>query len=316
MYNSDMKQTPSKFSLLEKATKLAVTNIWRNKFLSIATIFVVGIIILIFNVILIINFIAQDSISNLSKKIDIVAYLKDSTTFEETQNIITALKNLEGVENVYYTSKDAALEQVRLTHPDISTAFEKYKMGNPLPASLSVVTTEPKYHKSVADFLNQDKYSYYLSSKIGPDAKESTGIMDSVSKNLVKLNNFTRQVIFWLIMTFLIGGALIILNALQVTIFSRKKEIQVMELVGASYWFIRLPFIIEGIIYGVMAVIVGFLMLIIVSSRINIENLNIFSYADSKLFWMLGAEFLVTLLLTISSSIIAVHEHLFRKLFR
>lgn len=314
-----MKQTTSTISLFEKASKLALVNIWRNKFLSLATIFVIGTIIFIFNVILIINFIARDSINNLSKKIDIVAYLKDSTTFEETQSIIEDLKKIDGVENVYYTSKDAALEQIRVTHPDISTAFTKYSLGNPLPASISITTKEPQYHKAIADLLNQDKYAYYLSNKIATDDlnnKETDSIIDSVSKNLVKLNNFTRQIIFWLIITFVIGGALISLNALQVTIFSRRKEIQVMELVGASYWFIRLPFIVEGIFYGILSMIIGLLMLTVVSANIDIENLNIFNYADSKFYLILGFELLVTISLTISSSIIAVHEHLFRKTFR
>jgi cell division transport system permease protein len=314
-----MEKTTSTISLFERASKLALVNIWRNKFLSLATIFVIGTIIFIFNVILIVNFIAQDSINNLSKKIDIVAYLKDSTTFEETQSIMGDLKKIDGVESVNYTSKDAALEQIRITHPDISTAFTKYSLGNPLPASISVTTKEPKYHKTVADFLNQDKYAYYMSNKIVADDSSSTetnSIIDSVSKNLVKLNNFTRQIIFWLIMTFVIGGALISLNALQVTIFSRRKEIQVMELVGASYWFIRLPFIIEGIFYGIFSMIIGLLMLTIVSANISIDNLNIFNYADTKFYLMLVIELLVTILLTISSSIIAVHEHLFRKTFR
>jgi cell division transport system permease protein len=311
-----MDKTTSKISLLEKAFKLAGTNIWRNKFLSLATIFVIGIIIFIFNVILIINFIANDSITNLSRKIDLVAYLKDSTTFEQTQVIIEDLNKLEGIENIYYTSKDAALEQIRVTHPDISGAFLKYKLGNPLPASISITAKDPKYHKEIADFLDQDKYSYYLTNKLSPESGENSGIINSVSKNLSKLSNFTRQIIFWLIMMFVIGGALITLNALQVTIFTRKKEIQVMELVGASYWFIRLPFIIEGIIYGALAIIFGFLLLIIASANINVENLNIFNYASPNLYLMGFLELIVTIILTISSSVIAVHEHLFRKIFR
>ena len=106
-------------------------------------------------------------------------------------------------------------------------------------------------------------------------------------------------------MTFVIGGALIILNALQITIFMRRQEISVMKLVGASHWFVRLPFIIEAIIYGFLAITLSFIMLFILSKNLQIELPNMFGY--------LMVELLITILLSVGSSIIAVHEHLITK---
>ena len=78
-----MKNKSSTSNLIGKGIHLSLQNIWRNKFLSLATIFVIGTIIFIFNVILAVNFIAKEAISDLSEKIDVVVYLKESTSFRE-----------------------------------------------------------------------------------------------------------------------------------------------------------------------------------------------------------------------------------------
>ena len=290
----------SAFNLFQRGFKMSLQNLWRNKGLSLATIFVMGIIIFIFNVILSINTIAQNSIENLSKKIDIIVYLKENTELNAINMMQNDLLNLEGINNVEYVSKEEALAKMQASHPDLSVAFEKYSLGNPLPASLNITTSAPEYHQTVAEFLSQDMYKKYLSNIITSDPTNNA-ILSSVSENLYKLSNFTQQIIFWLVITFVIGGALIILNALQMAIFSRRKEIQIMELVGAPLWFIKLPFVLESIIYGFLAVILGFGMIIVVSNQVGIVAVN-----SPNLF---ALEIIVTIALSIFSSLIAVNEN-------
>lgn len=305
-----MSNKPSSFYLLEKSFKLSLSNIWRNKVLSLATIFVTGTILFIFNIILAINFITQEALLDLNKKIDITVYLKETTTQEQATGILNDLKNFKEVENTSYTSKENALEQLKTTHPELSISFEKYKLGNPLPASINVSTIHPKYHKAISDFLLQDKYKIYLSNIITNNSQENT-IISSVSQNLLRLSDFTHQVIFWLIIIFVLGGSLIILNALQITIFTRKHEISVMKLVGASNWFIRSPFIIESIIYGLTAVILSFIMLLILSQKIRIQDTVLWNYySDIHFLNIFLAELAGTITLSIFSSLIAIHEYL------
>lgn len=305
-----MTSKTSSFYLLEKSLKLSLNNIWRNKVLSLATIFVTGTILFIFNIILAINFITQNALLDLNKKIDITVYLKETTTQEQATGILNDLKNFKEVENVSYTSKEKALEQLKITHPELSISFERYKLGNPLPASINVSTIHPKYHKVISDFLLQDKYKIYLSNVITNNSQENT-IISSVSQNLLKLSDFTHQVIFWMIITFVLGGALIILNALQITIFTRKHEISVMKLVGASHWFIRSPFIIESIIYGLTAVVLSFIMLLLLSQKIQIQNTVLWNYfSDIHFLNIFLMELAGTITLSIFSSIIAIHEYL------
>ncbi len=305
-----MQNKSSFFSLFEKSFKLSLSNIWRNKVLSLATIFVTGTILFIFNIILAINFITQSALTDLNKKVDITVYLKETTTEEQAQTIAHELQSIKEIAGVNYTSKAQALAQIKTTHPDLSLSFEKYNLGNPLPASLNITTTNPKYHQAVADFLAQDKYQVYLSNVITNNSNDNN-IITSVSKNLIKLSDFTHQVIFWLIITFVLGGTLIILNALQITIFTRKHEISVMKLVGASHWFIRSPFIIESIIYGVSAVILSFIMFFSLTGKIQIEDTAFWSYYSGINFILVFLlELIGTILLCIFSSSVAIHEYL------
>lgn len=299
-----MKSKTSLSNLLERSLKLSLTNIWRNKVLSLATIFVIAIIIFIFNIILAVNFIAQNALQDLNKKVDLTLYLKESTDYQQAQDLAAVIQTLEGVESATYTSKGDALETLKITHPDLSLAFEKYDLGNPLPASINVKTTHPKYHQAISNFLSQDQYKNYLSNIDASASTENNSIISSVSKNLLQMTVFTHQIIFWLIMIFILGGALIILNALQITIFTRREEIKVMKLVGASNLFIRSPFIIESVIYGTLAVIGSFIMLGILSNNIQVEYLDLWQFVS-----VFFIELAITIILSIISSLIAIHEY-------
>ena len=116
-------------------------------------------------------------------------------------------------------------------------------------------------------------------------------------------------------MTFVVGGTLIILNALQMTIFTRKKEISIMKLVGAPYSFIRMPFIIESIIYGLLAVVVSFLMLYVLSKNLNIEGSSFSNhYSNINYISIFLIELILTISLSVLSSIIAIHDYLQKNL--
>ncbi len=308
-----MKNKSRIFPLIKRGVKLGMQNIWRNKILSIASIFVIAVILFIFNIILAINLIATEALTDLNKKIDITVYLKETTSYEETQKIIKTLKNLPETEEVNFTSKEDALNQLKITNPDLSLSFEKYNLGNPLPSSINIITKNPKYNKQILEFLNEDKYKIHLSNISG--TTDRNVILDSVSNNLLKLNNFTKQIIFWLIVIFMIGGMLIILNALQITIYHRKKEISIMKLVGSPHLFIRTPFLIEGIVYGISAVILSFLMLFILAQNINIENTALWNYYSLTSFiYLFLIELIITIILCSISSSIAVHEYINQEL--
>jgi len=306
-----MSNKKSNNELIKRSFRQSFINLWRNKVLSIATIFVIGTIIFIFNIILAINYIADSTMTNLSEKIDIVVYLKESTTVEESQSLSNKIANLEGINKITYLSKEDALNQLKTTNPNISSMFEKYGISNPLPTSLNISTKHPKYHQNIINFLQNSSENRLISNISGQDANQQSKIINSISENLNELSKFTNQIIFWLILIFVIGGALIIINALQITIFNRKKEISIMNIVGAPHWFIKLPFIIESIFYGLLATTLSFILLYIFSKNIHIKEVSIWNYYSGFEFYKIFLlELLTTILLSIISSNFAIREYL------
>ncbi len=299
--------------LLKRALHLSLSNLVRNKLLSIATVLVIGITLFIFNIILAINFIAESSLQNLSEKVDITLYLKESTSQSQTQKIIDELKILDGVTDVNHTSKDEALTKIRATYPNIYESFQKYDLGNPLPASISITTKEPSYHETIENFIKGSQFSVLISNitESPQGTSQEKSILSSVTQNLRKVTDFSHQIVFWLVITFIIGGVLIIFNAVQMTIFNRRKEINVMRLVGSNISFIHLPFIIEAILYAILAILINLLLLTLLSKQINFDGTSLYEFSENlNLTALTIFELITTIILAVCSSILSVHSYL------
>ena len=114
-----------------------------------------------------------------------------------------------------------------------------------------------------------------------------------------------------MVLVFVLGGTLVIVNAIELTIYTRRREIHIMRLVGATPNFIRLPFLFEGILYGLFAVLLSFLFLFILSNTIQIEGTNLLSYVSNlELGKLFAAELVITLTIAIISSFAAVQQYL------
>jgi cell division transport system permease protein len=140
---------------------------------------------------------------------------------------------------------------------------------------------------------------------------DSQSILSATATNLININNFVKQLIFWIVFIFIIGGALIVINAIQLTIFTRRNEIFIMRLVGATPSFIRLPFLTEGISYAIISVCLSFILLFIAGQALGLENLQLIKENNSiNLINIFLAELGLAILLSLISSMIAVEKYL------
>lgn len=302
---------PSIFTAFFRSLQLGITNFWRNKFLSLATILVIAVILFIFNVILTVNFIGNQGLKTLSERVDIIVYLRDDISEYETKNLTDNLQQVSGVKTVKYTSKEEALEIVAKTHPKTAEFLKKFNLSNPLPPSISIITEKPEDYTNVEAFLERAEYKPLLKNYVAGSSNQESEVLSSVAQNLINISHFIRQVIFWLVLIFIIGGTLVVLNAIQLTIYTRRKEIQIMQLVGATPWFIRLPFIFEGILYGIFAVVFSFIFMFLLSKTIQIENTTIWNYYNMMEFNKIFiAELGITIILGTISSFTAVEQYI------
>lgn len=294
---------------------MGITNFWRNKFLSIATIIVIAVIIFIFNIILAIQYIGNQTLQAVSERVDIVIYLRDDIEYYEAQNIINALNKISGVKESKYTSKEEALHIVSKTHPETADFLRKFKLRNPLPPSISITTVSAEDHEKVITLMEQDNYKNLMQNYVTEGGSGENVILSSVAVNLKIFSKIVRQIIFWMVLVFILGGTLIIVNGIQLTIYNRRQEIHIMRLVGATPNFIRLPFIFEGILYAIFAVLLSFVILIVISRSINLEGTYLWDYYKNlNLYNIFIFEMLLTILLAIISSFSAVEQYIKGKL--
>ncbi|OGJ46740.1 hypothetical protein A2229_01355 [Candidatus Peregrinibacteria bacterium RIFOXYA2_FULL_33_7] len=189
------------------------------------------------------------------------------------------------------------------TFPEQENPFEKYGIENKLPANIQIITNTPKSHPQIISFLYEGQYSHLL--KEVENNKEN----QKLAQKLANITDASKKIIMGIIIAFLIGGFLIIINGVYLTIYSRKEEINIMKLVGASYFYIKSPFILEGLIYGSVGAIINILLVLIFvkNFQINEVGLNIQNYNYILLFLF---EILAGAILGFLASLIAVEKYL------
>lgn len=299
------------FTEFGRGIKLGLINLWRNKLLTLATVFVMAVMICIFNSILAVNFITKQALTNLNQKVDLIYYLKEGTDYNTASLIIAEIKELPGVKKVNYISKEQALQIVSKTYPETANFLTKFNLKNPLPSSISITTENAESHRDINKLLMKSKYQSYLEQTINNNQQNDQKILAATTENLININQFVKQLIFWIVFTFIIGGALITINAIQLTIFTRRKEIYIMRLVGATPNFIRLPFITEGFMYAILAVTFSFILLLGAGQLIGGENLQFLNeIKDINLFNIFLSELILTGLISLISSLVTVEQYL------
>lgn len=292
---------------LKRLSRISLQNVGRNLLLSTATTVMMGLILFIFNVIMVLNTLTQASLNDLAEKIDLIIYLDDAGSIYELNNLLKEVESLPIVKEVEFTSSDEALQEFITLYPDKSDPFTVYGIENPLPANLRIVTETPDQHALVLEELQNSPYADMLLDV------ESSGENELIASRLLSLTQFTQKLIIGVIITFIFGSLLMIMNAIHLSIFTRKTEIQIMQLVGARTSMIQLPFLFEGALYSFIAVFFSFFLLMFFLEGTSLSDYLSFNAAWSPL-WLFVTELFVSVLIGVLSSLAASHFYLKRTL--
>jgi len=256
---------------------------------------------------------SSSTISAVKNKIDVSLYLKTDAAEDRILALKAKVSQLEAVRQVDYISKQAAVEAFReknKNRPEIlQTLIELGK--NPLSPSLVI---KPK------DVNNYDELIASL-NKITDDIIESRDFEDYQTV-LAKANNITQkasQVGLTISLLFVLITTLVVYNTARVAIYTHRREIGIMKLVGASTWFIRAPHLISGIIYAFLGVaiiiiilypLLGLIQPYLASFFYGLDfEVNILSYYNSNFFTIFGLEFLAAALVNLLASLVAVGKY-------
>jgi cell division transport system permease protein len=284
---------------------LAGQSLNRNLYMSITTTVMMGLILFIFNVIWSLNVLTHSSLEELETKVDLIVYVDDSTSLYDITEMKNSIEGLEQVVEIDYTSKEEALQNFLSQYPEKEELFTSYGLENPLPANFRIVTDAPDDHAFVMEYLDDSPYGAYLLEI------ESANQNQEIVERLVKVRDFTQTLVIGVIFAFVLGSLFMIMNAIHLSIFTRKKEIQIMQLVGAHPSMIRFPFLFEGALYSALAVLFSFALLYLFVAGTNLNSFLSFNESFHPL-TLLAVELLISLMIGLLSSLLAINFYLKR----
>lgn len=221
----------------------------RNNWMSVASIGTVAVSLFIFGMFLMMVMNMNKLAENMESQVQINVYLLDKVDREQARDIEKDLKKIEGVETVGFVTKDEAMERFKDRLGDQKTLLDALDETNPLPDSFEVTVTNPDLVKSAAEKM--EKLDGVECAKYGQDVME----------HLFEITRLLRIFGFTLMLVLAFATLFIISNTIRLTVFARRKEIAIMKYVGATDWFIRWPFVMEGMVLGLFGSIIAAMVL-------------------------------------------------------
>jgi len=292
--------------------KFSLDDIFRNIWLSIVTVIILILALFSVNMLLIVKIIGQTAVDAVKQKIDINVFLKEDSQEVDIMALKSKIANFSEVAEVTYVSQADALADFQEKHKDNAQILDALsELGkNPLTPSLVI---KPK------DLDVFDSLIYQINS-LDSEIIESKNF-SNYKVMIEKINGITNKVtdagiILSLIFVFI--SVLVIYNSVRVAIYTKRVEIKIMRLVGASNNFIRLPYLFSNIIYAFIAV--GFIMLLFYPFLNLLQpyletffvgyNVNLLQYYfHDNFIQIFGSQFLIASMVGILASFFAINKY-------
>ena len=238
------------FRMLKRSVREAFKSVFRNFSLSLASISCITITLIIVAASIVITFNLQNFTSEMEKDLTIVVFLDSNVDEEEVKTLMEELKDMNNVESITYQSKASIKEEMRKESEIFNEVMSTWsEEDNPLKDTFQIkVKDVEKIGTTAKSIKNIDEVS---------SVKYGEGMVD----NLLLAFESIQKVSYGMVIALVLVTVFLIINTIKLTIFSRKREISIMRLVGASNFMIKTPFIIEGMILGIFGSIIPILII-------------------------------------------------------
>lgn len=254
-----------------------VQNLRRNFLMTVAAISTVAISLLLLGGTQILGLIVNNVTLNWEAKVEISAYLRDDATQNERSALEEEIAVMPEVQAVSYVSKDRAFQEFKEMY-ETQPEFYENLPEDALPASLRIKLKDADDTEAVASAIE------------GAPGVKDVRFGGEIIKRLLTVNSLLRTITLVMSVILMIAAAALIANTIRLAIYARRDEIGIMKLVGATNWFIRIPFMLEGVFAALMgAVAAGSVILLantLLFSRIG-ETLTflgpVFSFTPSEI---------------------------------
>ena len=295
----------------KRIIKLGWEKFVRDKSSSGAMILVTMVLILTLTFLFFLGGISRFLVQNIQNSVDVSAYFKDDALEQDILNIQTELLSMPEVKSADYVSKDDALKQFTNLHKNDQEILDSLQaLGtNPFLASLHIKVKDPGKYQKIAEFLGQASFEEVI-QKV--DYNDRAPIIEKVGK----LTFAIQKGFLGLSIVLALIALLVAFNTVRLTIYSSKEEIEIMRLVGAANSFIEGPFLVQGIVVGLISaatIFVLLLLLVLVFSPklgLFLSGFSLSHYLFSNLWIIIVLQLGTGVLLGVFSSMIAIRKYL------
>ncbi len=293
--------------------KNSFQDFFRNFWLSIITITILILSLFSINFLIAAGVISQTSIGMVEDKIDLSLYLDPEAAEEDIGILKSELEKINKVKRVEYISKTRAMETFQQKHKGNAYILESLReLGkNPLNPSFIIEAENLADYQEIISSLDNLRKNSIIESRDFEDHENVLARLNNITTRVRQAGVFTSGV-------FILITILVVFNAIRIAIYTHKKEIKIMKLVGAGNWFIRAPFLAEAIIYaliGVIGIIVIFypflhLLQPYLGAFFDADSLNLIEYFNANFIKIFGLQLLGAAFVNILASLLAVGRYL------
>lgn len=217
-------------------------NVWKNWMMSAASIGVLVLCLLLTGASALLSINISNTLSAIESQNVVKVYLKNEVDAEKATQIGESIKSLDNITSCEFYSKEQAVEKFKDT---LGKAFESMKENNPLPDSYKVTLTDiSKYDETVEQIK-------------AIDGVDTVVNRSELFEKLTKFDRFVSLAGMIIVLILALVSLFIISNTIRLTMYNRRFEISIMKSVGATDWFVRIPFMVEGVIIGIIAAIIS-----------------------------------------------------------
>jgi cell division transport system permease protein len=221
---------------------------WRNPVMSLASTFTVTLMLLLFAFFLTTDRGLQAAVGVLESKVEIALFINDNAKVSEVLALKARIEADPAVSRVEYVTKEQALKRLQ----DIADRRKDFVLanidGNPLPASLEVKLSDARQAKRFGDELRAE-----IGGGVISDVIDNPQVVDQ----LLTITRVLSVGGIAVLAMMLFVALFVIVNTIRIAVHARRDEIEIMQLVGASDWFVRWPFILEGMLVGTLGAVVA-----------------------------------------------------------
>lgn len=266
--------------------KEATKSVFKSDLMSLASIFSVVASLLVFGLFMVLSVNLNYFAQQIEGDYEIVLVVDEAYSPEQTEALGSVIEGVENVKKAELDKKEDRLEAMRSEFGDNAFLLDGYEEDNPLR----------DWYKVTLSDLSQSEITSDNLSKI-PGIVKIIRNQDTIDK-LVSMTSYMDRISLWIMIALALISVFIISNTIKLTVHSRRKEINVMKFVGATDWFIRWPFIIEGIIIGFFGAALSLAIICYsysgILSWISGLDITFVSFKPlSELFWQLFGLFLL-----------------------